>query len=107
MQRVRSYTALITAGAISAALGTSGQSAGASSQQPTFQRDVLPILQKHCQECHRPEQIAPMSLLDYQQTRPWAKAMRAAVLDRKMPPYDVNAPLGHFQDDLRLTDDQI
>ncbi len=79
----------------------------AAIDHPTFTRDVLPILQTHCQECHRPNQIAPMSLLDYTQTRPWAKAMRKAVADRTMPPYSVNAPLGHFKGDLRLTDEEI
>src|SRR5579864_8153793 len=51
----------------------------------TFSKDVLPILQKNCQTCHRPGQIAPMSFLAYQSTRPWAKAMKAAVAARKMP----------------------
>ena len=44
----------------------------------TFHRDVLPILQARCQSCHRPGEIAPMSFLSYQTTRPWAKAMKAA-----------------------------
>jgi len=74
---------------------------------PTFTRDILPILQSHCQDCHRPGQIAPMALLDYAQVRPWAKAVRTAVTERVMPPFKANAPLGHFQNDLRLTDEQI
>ncbi|MGH9645707.1 MAG: thiol-disulfide isomerase, partial [Bryobacteraceae bacterium] len=53
---------------------------------PTFNKDVLPILQKHCQGCHRPGEIAPMSLLSYTEARPWAKAMKAAVISEKMPP---------------------
>jgi len=53
---------------------------------PTFTKDVLPLLQKNCQICHRPGQIAPMSLLSYKETRPWAKAIRNAVVTRKMPP---------------------
>ena len=53
----------------------------------TFNKDVLPILQKNCQTCHRPGQIAPMSFLTYKETRPWAKAMKAAVASRKMPPW--------------------
>lgn len=52
----------------------------------TFNKDVLPIFQKNCQSCHRPGQIAPMSLLTYKDTRPWAKAIKAAVASRKMPP---------------------
>jgi copper type II ascorbate-dependent monooxygenase-like protein len=63
----------------------------------TFNKDVLPILQKNCQSCHRPGQIAPMSFLDYKSTRPWAKAMKAAVASRKMPPWFADPGVGHFR----------
>ena len=53
----------------------------------TFNKDVLPILQKSCQTCHRPGEIGPMSFLTYEATRPWAKAIKEAVLTRKMPPW--------------------
>jgi hypothetical protein len=53
----------------------------------TFNKDVLPILQKNCQNCHRPGQVAPMSFLSYKEVRPWAKAMKSAVVTRKMPPW--------------------
>jgi mono/diheme cytochrome c family protein len=52
----------------------------------TFQRDVLPILAKHCQGCHRPGQVAPMSFLTYETTRPWAPQIKALVAAKKMPP---------------------
>ena len=52
----------------------------------TFQRDVLPILAKHCQYCHRPGRVAPMSLLTYEATRPWAAQIKAMVTAKKMPP---------------------
>ena len=52
----------------------------------TFHRDVLPILAKNCQGCHRPGQIAPMSFLTYATTRPWAQQIKAVVASRKMPP---------------------
>ena len=52
----------------------------------TFQQDVLPILAKHCQSCHRPGQIAPMSFLTYETTRPWAQQIKAVVAGKKMPP---------------------
>lgn len=78
-----------------------------ASAAPTFYRDVLPILQNRCQECHRPGEIAPMPFLTYQQTRPWAKAIRTAVLSRKMPPWFVSnevAPCcGKFSNDRSLT----
>ncbi len=60
----------------------------------TFNKDVLPILQKNCQSCHRPGQIAPMSLLTYQSARPWAKAMKSAVVQRMMPPWFADAQYG-------------
>jgi mono/diheme cytochrome c family protein len=52
----------------------------------TFNRDVLPILEKNCQGCHRPGQIAPMSFLTYEATRPWARQIKAVVVAKKMPP---------------------
>ena len=58
-----------------------------AAESATFNKDVLPILQKNCQSCHRPGQIAPMSLLTYENVRPWAKAMKVAVVSRKMPPW--------------------
>ena len=72
---------------------------------PTFNKDVLPILQKSCQRCHRPGEIAPMSFLTYRDTRPWAKAMKDAVLSKKMPPWF--ASQGHFANDPSLTAEQI
>ena len=59
----------------------------------TFSRDVLPILQQHCQTCHRPGQIGPMSLLDYQEARPWSRAIKAKVISREMPPWMPTAPM--------------
>jgi hypothetical protein len=73
----------------------------------TFHKDVLPILQKNCQTCHRPGEIAPMSFLTYQSTRPWAKAMKAAVVTRKMPPWGADPRYGQFANDPSLTDAEI
>src|ERR1019366_6770678 len=73
----------------------------------TFYKDVLPVLQSNCQVCHRPGEIGPMSLLDYQSTRPWAKAIKAAVAARKMPPWFADPAYGHFSNDRRLTEAQI
>ena len=72
-------------------------------QQVTFYRDVLPILQNRCQECHRPGQIAPMPFTTYEQTRPWAKAIREAVRTRKMPPWFADPCCGKFSNDRSLT----
>ena len=73
----------------------------------TFNKDVLPILQKHCQGCHRPGEIAPMSLLSYTDARPWAKAMKAAVVTEKMPPWFADPKYGHFANDRRLSAAEI
>jgi hypothetical protein len=68
----------------------------------TFHNDVEPILQANCQSCHRPGQTAPMSLLSYESARPWAKAMKNAVLTRKMPPWFADPQYGHFKNDRSL-----
>src|SRR5262245_48531275 len=68
----------------------------------TFNKDVLPILQQNCQTCHRPGNIAPMSFLTYETTRPWAKAMKTAVITRKMPPWFADPQYGHFSNDRSL-----
>ena len=72
-------------------------------QPPTFYKDVLPILQQHCQECHRPGEIAPMALLTYQQTRPWAKSIKTNVLSGKMPPWPADPHFGKFANDRSLS----
>jgi|SRR5271165_163187 len=68
----------------------------------TFDRDVLPILQKNCQNCHRPGEIGPMALLTYADTRPWAKAIKSAVITKKMPPWFADPRYGHFKNDRTL-----
>src|SRR5688572_31578038 len=77
------------------------------SRSMTFNRDVLPILQKNCQVCHRPGEIAPMSFLTYTESRPWAKAMKEAVISRQMPPWFADPGYGHFKNDRRLSDAEI
>jgi hypothetical protein len=85
--------------------------AGASStvlaQQVTFNKDVLPVLQKNCQVCHRPGEAAPMPLMTYKETRPWAKAIKSEVLSRKMPPWFADPKYGHFQNERLLTESEI
>jgi hypothetical protein len=75
--------------------------------EPVFYKDVLPILEKHCQECHRPGEIAPMPFLTYTGTRPWAKAIREQVLARKMPPWFADPAYGHFANDRSLSETEI
>jgi hypothetical protein len=73
-----------------------------SSATVTFNKDILPILQKNCQGCHRPGEVAPMSLLTYKDARPWAKAMKTAVVTKKMPPWFADPKYGHFSNDQAL-----
>src|ERR1700682_2237941 len=73
----------------------------------TFTKDVAPILQQNCQTCHRPGEAAPFSLLTYEQARPWAKAIRSAVLEKKMPPWFADPQFGKFSNDASLSQSNI
>ncbi len=77
--------------------------------QVTFARDVAPILQRSCQNCHRPGSIAPMSLMTYEDTRPWARSIKTRVEARQMPPWHVDRTVGirKFKDDPSLSDGEI
>ena len=74
---------------------------------PNFTKDVAPIFYRNCVACHRPGEVAPMSLLDYQSARPWAKAIRTAVLTRRMPPWFADPHYGEFANDPRLSEHEI
>lgn len=87
------------------AMSIAGMAAPAG--QVTFNKDVLPILEKNCQSCHRPGEVAPMSLMTWAEARPWAKALKAAVVSRKMPPWYADPQYGHFANDKRLTEAEI
>lgn len=75
--------------------------------QPTFYKDVLPVMQIRCQECHRPGEAAPMSFMTYKDARPWAKAIREAVITRKMPPWPADPHFGKFSNDRALSRQEI
>jgi hypothetical protein len=74
---------------------------------PSFYRDVLPILQQHCQSCHRPGEIAPMPLVTYRQSRSWATQIRDTVRSKSMPPWFADPCCGRFADDPSLTAEEI
>ena len=76
-------------------------------REPTFYKDVLPIFEDHCQSCHRPREVAPMPLVTYEQTKPWALAIAHAVETRMMPPWFADPAYGHFANDPSLTEQQI
>jgi hypothetical protein len=83
--------------------------AALAQEQVTFTKDVAPILQERCQVCHHVGTIAPMSLVTYDQARPWAKSIKQKVLAREMPPWfiDKNVGVQHFSNDESLTDQEI
>ncbi len=76
----------------------------ANAAAPTFSKDVAPIIFKNCASCHRPGDIGPMPLLNYEQVRPWAKSIREKVSLGLMPPWHSTDPHGTFSNDRRLSD---
>ncbi len=87
--------------------GTIFTSRADDAPSPTYNRDVAPIFQRACQSCHHPGTIAPMSLMTYDEVRPWVKSIRKAVGDRKMPPWHADAQVGHFKNDRRLSSAEV
>ncbi len=88
---------------------TAMSTVAAAQEQVTFTKNVAPILQDRCQVCHRAGTVAPMSLLTYEEVRPWAKSIKAKVATREMPPWfiDKNVGVQHFDNDISLTDQEI
>jgi hypothetical protein len=86
-----------------------GFSGGVDSAQPSssFYKDVLPLLEQHCQSCHRAGEIAPFALVTYQDAKPWAQEILQAIQDRKMPPWFADPCCGHFANDPSLTPQQL
>jgi hypothetical protein len=82
-----------------------GQMAGMPSV--TFTKDVAPILQRHCQSCHRPGEAGPFSMLTYEDVRPWTGAIKLAVQQRVMPPWYADPKYGHFSNERSLTEAEI
>jgi hypothetical protein len=78
-------------------------------RQATFSKDVAPIFQAKCQECHQPNSIAPMSLITFQEARPWARSIKERVAARQMPPWHIDRSVGvqRFKNDISLTDQQV
>ena len=100
--------------AFGALVGAVGVPAVASAQQrpaaqPTFAKDVAPLLQRSCVTCHRPGQSAPMSLMTYEDARPWARSIKSRVVNREMPPWHIDRNVGiqKFKNDISLSDAEI
>jgi hypothetical protein len=98
---------IATLGLVASAQTSGGPEAAPG--QVTFTKDVAPILQARCQVCHRPDTFAPMSLLTYEEARPWAKSIKQKVVAREMPPWYIDKHVGihNFKNDVSLTDQEI
>ena len=109
--RTLAFRTLAVAGVLVYAAAASAPTRAAESiaAPVTFSKDVAPIFQARCQECHQPNSIAPMSLITYQDARPWARAIKERVVARQMPPWHIDQSVGvqHFKNDMSLSDAQI
>jgi len=97
---------LFTFGAV---LAVAAPVMAADTPTPTFSKDVAPIFQKKCQDCHQPNSIAPMSLITFQEARPWVRSIKERVATRQMPPWHIDRSVGvqKFKNDISLTDEQV
>jgi hypothetical protein len=98
--------------AVAATVGVALLASTASAQTaaaPTFSKDIAPIFQAKCQECHQPNSIAPMSLITFAEARPWARAIKQRVAARQMPPWHIDQSVGvqKFKNDMSLSQKQI
>ncbi len=100
-------TGALTVGAVFIATGLAV--AADAPKAVTFSKDVAPIFQEKCQSCHQPGSIAPMSLISYQESRPWARSIKDRVAARQMPPWHIDRSVGvqKFKNDISLTDEQV
>src|SRR4029453_3664736 len=101
---MRNSFSVLLAAALLAALTGAPTEAQQAATAPTFTRDVAPVLYKQCVSCHRPGEAAPMSLLTYEQARPYARAIANAVTNRTMPPWHAEAPVGTFHNERLLSE---
>ncbi|HEY2547946.1 MAG TPA: hypothetical protein VGI46_17875, partial [Candidatus Acidoferrum sp.] len=103
--KLMKYSSILVAGILSCAAYARAQEPG--NPPSTFTKDVAPILQKHCQTCHRPGEAAPFSMLTYQDTRPWAGTIKMVVSQKIMPPWYADPKYGHFANERSLSADEI
>ena len=108
LAQIRRVGSFVVGGTLMLAGAASAQTP-APANAPTFTKDVAPIFQEKCEACHRPDSIAPMSLVTYAETRPWARSIRARVADHQMPPWNIDKSVGvqGFKNDRSLSDKQI
>ena len=105
MEKLMKRLSILMAAALGFAASALGQEPG--NPPPTFSKDVAPILQKHCQTCHRPGEAAPFSMLTYEDTRPWAATIKMVVTQKIMPPWYADPKYGHFSNERSLSADEV
>ena len=105
----RSIPVVVLAALLAAVPAVAAAQAEAGAGEVTFAKDIVPILQRSCQVCHRQGEMAPMSLVTYQEVRPWARSIRNRVVNREMPPWHIDKDIGiqRFKDDPSLSDAEI
>ncbi len=103
----RGTSALVAAGAL--LLPGMAMAQATTAKSPTFTKDIAPILQRSCAGCHRPGEMAPMSLLTYEDVRPWARSIKTHTGTREMPPFHLDKSIGitSFKNDPSLSDQEI
>ena len=106
---MRRWNPWMLSGALGVVLMSAAPSGAQTSASVTFSKDIAPIFQAKCQACHQPDSIAPMSLVTYQQARPWARSIKDRVARRQMPPWHIDQSVGvqKFKNDMSLSDAQI
>ena len=104
---MKSILTIVSGTIVVLALAGRGGITAQSPATPTFNKDVAPIVFNNCVRCHRPDQIAPMSLMSYKEVRPWARAIKAKTSNGDMPPWFADPRFGEFRNDPRLTPAQI
>jgi hypothetical protein len=104
-----SVSRYLAAAVLAAGAAASPPPAAAADRSPTFTRDVAPIFQEKCEACHRPNNIGPMSLVTYEEVRPWLRSIKSRVVSREMPPWHLDKGIGiqEFINDRSLTDQEL
>jgi mono/diheme cytochrome c family protein len=102
-----SFAVLLAAVCFLASPSGSASDARKVARTVTFSKDVAPIFNKHCVECHRPNDIAPMALMSFKDARPWARSIKEKVVTREMPPWSADPKHGEFANDKRMTEAEI
>src|SRR5437667_1424015 len=107
MKKVILLSAVASLAATCFFVSPSTNASGTAKKEVTYNKDVAPILFNNCAECHKPNDIAPMSLLNYKEARPWARSIKEKVVNREMPPWSPDPAYGQFTNDHRLAQKDI